>query len=85
MKKLLSSLILAGLLLSAAGCGNKPSAEELKQLEDLKNEVTSIERDISARESEKAALTKSIAAKDAQVAQCAKDKAAVEQALKGSN
>jgi septal ring factor EnvC (AmiA/AmiB activator) len=84
MKKLLSSLVLAGLLLASAGCGSKPSAEELKQLEDLKNEVTSIERDISARESEKTSLAKSIADKDAQLAQCAKDKDAVEKAIKGS-
>ena len=58
------------------GCSSKPSDQELKQLEDLKAEVSSLEKQISAAESEKAALQKSIADKDAQLAQCTKDKKA---------
>ena len=78
------ALIIGGCLIVASsfvGCGNKPSEEELKQLNDLKAEVTSLERAIEARESEKAALLKSIAEKDAQLAQCAKDKQALQQRL----
>ncbi|HEY6953575.1 MAG TPA: hypothetical protein VI758_14300 [Bacteroidota bacterium] len=63
-------------------CSSKPSDQELKQLEDLKAEVTSLQNQISAAESQKAALQKSIADKDAQLAQCMKDKDAVQQRLK---
>jgi septal ring factor EnvC (AmiA/AmiB activator) len=63
-------------------CSSKPSDQELQQLNDLKAEVTSLENQISAAQSEKAALQKSIADKDAQLAQCMKDKDAVQQRLK---
>jgi outer membrane murein-binding lipoprotein Lpp len=78
MKKL-SMLAVIGLMTAATltGCSNNPSAEELKQLEDLKAEVSSLERQIQTRESEKQALLKAIAEKDAQLAQCAKDKDAL--------
>ncbi len=61
------------------GCSSKPSDQELKQLDDLKAEVSSLEKQISAAQSEKAALQKSIADKDAQLAQCNKDKSALQQ------
>jgi septal ring factor EnvC (AmiA/AmiB activator) len=68
---------------SFVGCSSKPSDEEMQKLNDLKAEVTSLEKGITARESEKAALLKSIADKDAQLAQCAKDKEALQQRLQG--
>jgi hypothetical protein len=77
---LLGSAMVAG---SFVGCSNKPSEEEMKQLNDLKAEVTSLEKGIAAQQSEKAALLKSIADKDAQLSQCAKDKEALQQRLKG--
>jgi len=85
MKKSLAGLFVAGALLAtlATGCTSKPNADELKQLDDLKAEVSSLQREISAKESEKAALMKAIADKEAQLAQCQKDKALVEQRLKG--
>lgn len=78
MKKL-STLVVIGMLSAAAltGCSSSPSADELKQLEDLKAEVTSLESQIRTRESEKQALLKAIAEKDAQLAQCVKDKDAL--------
>jgi len=77
---LIGSAMVAG---SFVGCSNKPSEEEMKQLNDLKAEVTSLEKGIAAQQSEKAALLKSIAEKDAQLTQCAKDKEALQQRLKG--
>jgi hypothetical protein len=80
------ALIIAGCAIVASsfiGCSSKPSEEEMKQLNDLKAEVTSLQNTIAARESEKAALLKSIAEKDAQLAQCAKDKEAIQQHIKG--
>lgn len=76
---LIGCAIVAG---SFVGCSSKPSEEELKQLTDLKAEVTSLEKEIAARESEKATLVKSISDKEAQLAQCAKDKDALQQRLK---
>lgn len=83
MKKVLMSILLAGFLVGAAGCASKPSAEELKQLEDLRAEVSSIEREISSKESEKAAVQKAIADKDAALKKCADDKVATQQRLRG--
>ena len=78
MKKF-STLAVIGMLSAAAltGCGSSPSADELKQLEDLKAEVTSMQAQIQSRESEKQALLKAIAEKDAQLALCTKDKEAL--------
>jgi septal ring factor EnvC (AmiA/AmiB activator) len=81
------ALILIGCAMVAGsfvGCSSKPSDDEMKQLNDLKAEVTSLEKEIAARESEKAALLKSISEKDAQLTQCAKDKDALQQRLKGT-
>lgn len=77
---LIGSAMVAG---SFVGCSNKPSEEEMKQLNDLKAEVTSLEKGIAAQQSEKAALLKSIAEKDAQLTQCTKDKETLQQRLKG--
>ncbi len=83
MKKIFMSLVLAGLLGGAIGCSSKPNEEEMKQLEDLRAEVSSLEREIASKESEKAALTKSIADKDAELKKCADDKAVTQQRLRG--
>jgi septal ring factor EnvC (AmiA/AmiB activator) len=85
MKKSFAGLFVAGALLAmmATGCASKPSAAELKQLEDLKAEVSSLQREIAAKESEKAALMQAIADKAAQLAQCEKEKALVQERLKG--
>ncbi len=81
------ALILIGCAMVAGsfvGCSSKPSEDDLKQLNDLKAQVTSLQKEIAARESEKAALMKSISDKEAQLAQCAKDKDAIQQRLKGT-
>jgi septal ring factor EnvC (AmiA/AmiB activator) len=85
MKKSFAGLFVAGALLAmmATGCASKSSPSELKQLEDLKAEVSSLQREIASKESEKAALMKAIADKAAQLAQCEKDKALVQERLKG--
>lgn len=87
MNKPFALVVVGGAMLAASlvGCSNKPSDEQLKQLNDLKAEVSSLDREVSAREADKAALLKSIAEKDAQLAQCAKDKAAVQQKLNANH
>ena len=82
MKK---TLIVAGavVMLMSSGCSSKPNAEELQQLESLKAEVASLEREISTKESEKAALNRSIGDKNAQLNQCEQDTKVVQERLKG--
>ena len=84
MKKTLTISMIAGLIFmtSLVGCSSKPSTDEMKQLEDLKAEVASLEKEVSSKESEKAALQKAITDKDAQLAQCAKDREALQTRLK---
>ena len=85
MKKPFGLIIIGCVMVigSFVGCSSKSSNEEMQQLNDLKATVTSLEKGIAARESEKAALLKSIADKDAQLVQCTKDKEALQQRLQG--
>lgn len=84
MKKSLAVVLVFCLTMGLAvtGCGGKLTAEELKQLEDLKAEVASLEKEIASKESEKAALQKAMSDKDAQLAMCVKDREALQQRLK---
>lgn len=84
MRKPFARIAIGCAMLAASfiGCSNKPSDEELKQLNELKAEVTSLEKGIADRESDKVALLKSIADKDAQLVQCSKDKEALQAKLK---
>lgn len=84
MKKPLALTVIgcAMMALVLTSCSSKPSDQELKQLEDLKAEVSSLQTQITTAQSEKATLQKSIADKDAQIAQLNKDIEAVRQRLK---
>jgi outer membrane murein-binding lipoprotein Lpp len=85
MKKSIALVLVAGVLFAAAlsGCSNRPSEEEMRRLEALKAEVAALEKQVGDREAEKAALIKANAEKDAKIEQLKKDKALVEQRLKG--
>jgi septal ring factor EnvC (AmiA/AmiB activator) len=86
MKKPFALIVIGSAMVACSfvGCSNKPSEEEMKQLNDLKAEVSSLEKGIATQQSEKAALLKSIADKDVQLAQCSKDKEALQQRLKST-
>lgn len=75
--------ILAIAAVMASGCSSKPGEEEMKQLEELKAEVGSLEKQVQDMESQKATLQQSISDKDAQLKKCNDDKAAVQQRMKG--
>ncbi len=77
----LSVIGLAMMAVVLTGCSNTPSEEELKQLDDLKAQVASLEKEIAAKSAEKDALLKAIGEHDAQLALCLKDKAAVQAKL----
>lgn len=61
---LLTVAFLSGLI---AGCGGGVSEEQLKQLNDLKAEVESLQSQVNAKEGEKSSLQKQIADKDAKI------------------
>jgi outer membrane murein-binding lipoprotein Lpp len=67
--------------LALVGCSSSPSEEELKQLQDLKSEVAALQRDISAKEADKAALEKEVAEKNAKMKKCQDDQVVVKQRL----
>ncbi|MFA5012587.1 MAG: hypothetical protein WC644_11630 [Ignavibacteria bacterium] len=60
---LLTVAFLSGLI---AGCGGV-SEEQLKQLNDLKAEVESLQSQVNAKEGERSSLLKQIADKDAKI------------------
>lgn len=79
MRRVNLFLILTALSFSIAlvGCSSSPTEDEMRQLNDLKAEVTSLEQQISAKEKEKADLEKQVAEKNGRLQQCKTDKDAV--------
>jgi septal ring factor EnvC (AmiA/AmiB activator) len=63
------------------GCTSRPSEDELRQLNDLKAEVASLEKQIADKEKEKANLENEVAEKNAKLQQCQSDMDAVKNAL----
>lgn len=76
---LFGTLLLGGLLL--VGCSSSPSADELQQLNMLKDQASSLQREVSSKEQTKAALEKEIADKNAKLKKCADDQQVVKQRL----
>jgi len=76
---LVAAFLIGSLLLG--GCTRHASEEELKQLNDLKAEVASLEKQITEREGAKANLDKQIAAKNDKLKWCADEQQAVKQRL----
>ncbi|MBN1301706.1 MAG: hypothetical protein JW995_10875 [Melioribacteraceae bacterium] len=83
-KKLISSslavLLFAGMLSFTACSG--VSEEQIAELEALRSEVKSLEKEVNALKSEKTKLEREIAEQNAKLEQCAKDKAETEANLK---
>lgn len=74
------AFLLAGSLM-LAGCSSSPSEEELRQLNQLKEEVASLERQVSQVDQQKSALAKEIADKNAKLKDCQDDQQVVRQRL----
>jgi septal ring factor EnvC (AmiA/AmiB activator) len=84
LKRVAFPVIIAAVLAGSVflgGCTRHPSEEEMQQLNDLKAEVASLEKQISEREGAKANLEKQIAAKDEKLKWCAGEQDAVKQRL----
>jgi hypothetical protein len=64
------------------GCSSGPSEEELAQLEALKAEVASLQKEVSAKQAEKTSLQKQVADKQAELATAMKEQGATRDRLK---
>ncbi len=73
------------LLLSSSvvlwGCSSSPDEAQMKQLNDLKEEVASLQKDIAAKEQQKAALDRQVGEMNAKLKKCNDDQAVVKQRL----
>jgi septal ring factor EnvC (AmiA/AmiB activator) len=74
------SLFLTGSVV-VVGCSSSPDEEELRQLNDLKEEYATLQKESAAKEEEKAALERQIADKNAQLKKCNDDQQVVRQRL----
>jgi len=84
LKKVTFPLIIAGLVAGSVflgGCTRHPSEEEMRQLNDLKAEVASLEKQVSDREGAKVSLQKQIAAKEDRMKWCAGEQEVVKHRL----
>ena len=85
MKRALNLFLGAAFLAVAftvAGCSSGPSDEELAQLEALKAEVASLQKEVNAKQAEKEGLQKQIADKNAELAAAMKEQDATRERLK---
>jgi hypothetical protein len=87
MRKLARTVTISGVALlfssslALVGCSSSPSQEEMNQLNNLKGEVASLQKEISAKEQQKAAIEKTLAEKGAKLKKCADDQQIVKQRL----
>lgn len=67
--------------LTLVGCSSKPDEAQMKQLNDLKAEVASLQKEVAAKEQEKTTLQKEVAEKTAKVTKVTQDQQIVKQRL----
>ncbi len=79
-KPVLLALVLSGMM-TIVGCSSSPSEEQMRQLNDLKAEVSSLEKQVADKAREKAGLEKQIAEKNGKLQQCQADQESVKKGL----
>ena len=80
MKPLLFVLCMTGGL-ALFSCSSSPSDEEMKALDNLKDQAAQLDRNVKDLQREKAGLEQQIADKNAKLQQCQSDHEAVKKAL----
>jgi uncharacterized protein (DUF3084 family) len=81
MAAALALAILFSLSLVIVGCSSSPDEAQMKQLNDLKAEVASLQQDLTSKEQQKSAVDREIAEKNAKLKKCSDDQAIVKQRL----
>jgi len=72
--------LIAGLSLMVS-CSSSPTEDDMKRLNDLKEEYAALQKESSALSQEKAMLEKEVADKNAKLAKCNADQEVVRQRL----
>ncbi|HEX2868841.1 MAG TPA: hypothetical protein VHO03_17510 [Ignavibacteriales bacterium] len=73
-KGLVVTMLLTAGLIGFAGCSGRVSDEEMAQLESLRQEVNTLNSDVTSLRSERTRLEREIGEKNAKLEQCARDK-----------
>ncbi|MCX8010640.1 MAG: hypothetical protein N3A61_05760 [Ignavibacteria bacterium] len=85
LKKLTSLIIILSFTLinvfGLGGCSAGLSDDEIAQINALKSEVSSLEKDVKALKDEKSSLERTVGELNAKLEQCAKDKEATKKNL----
>jgi septal ring factor EnvC (AmiA/AmiB activator) len=81
MKKILIVLLTGVFILILSGCTKYASEEEMQQLENLKTEVSQLEKEIQAKEQEKASLQREISERDKKIRELQAEKERVQKRL----
>jgi len=79
-----TTLVLVLLVASSmfiTGCSSKPDAEQMKQLNTLKDEYAALQREVTTKEQAKATLDRELAEKNAKLKKCSDDQEIVKQRL----
>ena len=79
--KTLMGVLVLSVALVLTSCSSSPSADDLKALENLKAEVTSMEKSAADKQKELANLEKQLAEQNGKLQQCQSDQEAVKKAL----
>jgi septal ring factor EnvC (AmiA/AmiB activator) len=79
----LGTILAFSAVVMLTGCSSSPDEEEMKQLDDLKAEVASLQRDISTKEQQRGTLDREVAEKNARIQKCNDDQQTVRQRLGG--
>lgn len=66
-------LVLVVGMVIISGCSSNPSADDLAHLDALKQEVTSLQKEVAGKQSEKANLEQQVAAKKQELSQARQD------------
>jgi outer membrane murein-binding lipoprotein Lpp len=74
------TLLLSGSMM-LAGCSSSPDEAQMKQLNDLKEEVATMQKDLAAKDQQKSTLDREIAEKNAKLKKCNDDQQVVKQRL----
>ena len=73
--------LLFSVSLAMFGCSSSPDEAQMKQLNDLKEEVARLQKDVAAKEQQQSAAEKDVADKNAKLKKCNDDQVVVKQRL----
>ena len=73
LRRIVFPLLIVGGVFLIAGCGSSPSADDVAHLDALKQEVSSLQKEVAEKKTEKANLEQQVATKKQELAQAVQD------------